>query len=154
MLKKRGGRWHAPPDPLEREAQRARAPRRADAVGHLALSKCVIVVAPQNVGTALRGAFYNVDTQTQAPRVPQLRVAIERQDTATRIQRAHRERFSYQGGLNVLSGESAEAAGGETVGVDKAQAPRVPRSSGHAKTPLHAYKAHAESGVHGCSPFH
>ena len=70
MMKKRGGRWLAPPDPLEREAQRARAPRRADAVGHLALSKCVIVVAPQNVGTALRGAFYNVDTQTQAPRVP------------------------------------------------------------------------------------
>ena len=45
---------------------------------------------------------------------------------------------------NLLSGESAEAAGGETVGVDKAQAPRVPRSSGYAKTSLHAYKAHAE----------
>ena len=45
---------------------------------------------------------------------------------------------------NLLCGESAEAAGGEIVGVDNAQVPRVPRSSGHAKTPLHTYKAHAE----------
>ena len=49
---------------------------------------------------------------------------------------------------NVPCGESATD---EIIDVDTAQAPRVPSSSGHAKTPLYAYKAHAER--HWLRPF-
>ena len=48
---------------------------------------------------------------------------------------------------NVLCGEYARDGSGDIVDVDTAQAPRVPSSSGYgryAKTPLYAYKAHAE----------